>query len=58
MALVLALVMVAAACGDDDGSTFGGGGIEAFCDLAQEQDDLEGAFEGGDLNIFDPESVE
>lgn len=61
MALMLALVMVAAACGDDDGgSTFGSGGgdgdLEAFCDFAQEQADLDQAVNGGEVNIFEPDA--
>jgi hypothetical protein len=60
IALVLALTLVAAACGgDDDGGTFAGGGgegdLEAFCDFAQEQEDLDQAVNGGEVNIFEPD---
>ena len=57
--LLLALTLVGAACGDDDdGGTFGadaGGGIEAFCDLAQQQEDLDQSVNGGEVNIFEPD---
>lgn len=59
IALILALTLVAAACGgDDDGGTFGGAddGIEAFCAIAQEQEDLDQAVNGGEINIFEPDA--
>lgn len=62
IALLLALTLVAAACGgDDDGGTFAGGGgggegdLEAFCDFAQQQEDLDQAVNGGEVNIFEPD---
>ncbi len=63
IALLLALALVAAACGDDDdGSAFGAGGdsddsIEAFCDLAQQLEDLDASVNGGEVNIFEPDEI-